>query len=828
MTISDETAAVVLRGITKSFPGVRALSEVDFDCRPGEVHALVGENGSGKSTLIKVASGVLNPDLGDVTIAGQPLTRGINQARRLGLMTAYQDTSLVAELSVADNLSLSFDAIGEGRPEQPEKLLARYDLPFKPSDKVADLGPGARQLLEVARAMCHQPKALMLDEPTAALDMRLAAHLEQLIKHSRDEGTAIVYVSHRLEEVRRLADRLTVLRDGLAQGTYHSGDWDVDDIVELMVGAPTDLEFPNRKPPREGANARLELRDLAGEQFGPMSIAVRAGEIVGVAGAEGNGQRAMLRGLIGIGSTSGTVVVDGKAVRHISPTSSLEAGINFQSGDRAAESIYEPLSVMDNLTMNVDRTHRPFGLVRTKQLRSMFFQASDELGIVSASPYQPISGLSGGNQQKVVLARPSLGTPKVLVVDEPTQGVDARARLDIYRVLAEAAEEGIAVLVNSSDSSELAGLCDRVYVMSRGKVANELASPTTEAEIVRSFVSAAGVEEEAKSDQRRGTFLRRMVSALTSQIAILVLLVLIVGLSAYAGARSEVFWSSQNIANLLLLSLPLGFVALGQQFTLLSGGLDISVGATMSLTVVILSLTLPDLSLGSLIVALPALVATGVVVGLFNAFIIERLKVNAIVATIATMGIVQGVAIVLRPAPGGFIAPDLGTSFALGFAFVPVPFVALLGLALTLEWWLHRTKGGLGVRATGFDSTASNRVGQRVGLHRSAGLVVCALCAVVAGICLAAFTGIGSNDVGASYTLTCFAAAFLGGAVLTGGRGSFVGAFLGALFLSLLDNVTPLLGVADGLKQVLYGAILLVAVTAYVMVDRARSGRWRA
>src|SRR6478609_7274587 len=237
-SVRGSNAAVTLTGVSKSFPGVRALSDVTFDCVPGEVHALVGENGSGKSTLIKVASGVLVPEAGEVLIGGEPLggANKVQLARKLGLMVAYQDTSLVESLTVADNIALSFNAIGEARPSDLDALLARYQLPFKPSDYVAALGPGARQLLEVARAMAHRPRVLMLDEPTAALDLRLAGKLEEIIKRARDEGTAVVYVSHRLAEVRRLADRLTVIRDGEIQGSYGRGDWEIEEIVELMVG----------------------------------------------------------------------------------------------------------------------------------------------------------------------------------------------------------------------------------------------------------------------------------------------------------------------------------------------------------------------------------------------------------------------------------------------------------------------------------------------------------------------------------------------------------------------------------------------------------------
>jgi len=589
-----------------------------------------------------------------------------------------------------------------------------------------------------------------------------------------------------------------------------------------MVGAPTDLEFPKRDIGTNRA-VRLEARDHSGPGYGPVSLSVRAGEIVGVAGAEGNGQRAMLRGLIGVGHQGGEVLVDGKRLTRNRPAKALDAGISFQSGDRASDSIFGPLPVADNLTAQAGAATGPFGLAMLRRLRAMFALASDRFGISAASAFQPVNALSGGNQQKVVLARPMLRTPKVLVVDEPTQGVDARARMDIYRMLADAADQGVAVLVNSSDSSELAGLCERVYVMSRGKVIQELTGPTTETEIVRSFVSAAGVEQQGRKDVAGSSVLKRALSSLSAYIPSIVLVVLCTLLAVYAGTQSATFWTGPNLANLLLLTLPLGFVALGQQYTLLSGGMDLSVGATMSLTVVIASMTLPDLSVGSLLACVPVLLLVAVGVGSFNAFLIGTLKVNAIVATIATTGIVQGIAIALRPQPAGLIAPQLTSAFSQGFRFIPAPFVVLAALALVLEVWLHRGRGGLALRASGFNAESTNRVGRRVVVVRSVGSVVCALGAVLGGICLASLTGIGANDTGTAYTLPCFAAAFLGGAALSGGRGSFVGSLLGALFLSLLDNVKPLLNIPDGFEQMVYGLILIIAVGTYAFAERRRT-----
>ncbi len=826
-TLDVPATAVALFGVSKSYPGVRALSNADFDCRPGEVHALVGENGSGKSTLIKIASGVIDPNEGTVLIGGQQLGNGgVQRARRLGLMTAYQDTSLVADLSVADNIAMSFDAIGARKPADLDDILGRFDLPFGQSDTVAALGPGARQLLEVARAMAHHPQVLMLDEPTAALDMRLAAKLEEIIKQARDKGTAIVYVSHRLAEIKRLADRITVLRDGVIQGNYDSRNWEIEDIVELMVGAPTELEFPARTAPT-ATPTRLDVDGLSGRGFGPVSLQVRAGEVVGVAGAEGNGQRALLRGIIGIDRTGGSTSVDGESLSRVTPASALGSGISLQSGDRAAESVFLPSSVMGNATYQLGSDAGPAGSALGSRLVPAFKKVATSLGIVTASPYQPISGLSGGNQQKAVLARPALRQPKVLIIDEPTQGVDARARIDIYRVVAEAADDGIGVLVNSSDSAELAGLCDRVYVMSRGVVVAELAGPTTEGEIVRSFVAATDMTEsqDTEATERGGGFLHRLFGRVSAHLPIAVLLLLITLVAVYAGTQSPVFWTKTNLAILLILTLPLAFVALGQQFAMMAGLFDISIGSTMSLTVVLMSMTLPDLGASSLAATFALLVVTVLAVGGFNSLLVVTLHVTPVVATVATLSIVQGVAILLRPEVGGVIAPDLVTLVALGIGFVPTCFIALVVIAVALEFWLHRRPGGLALRAVGFDNDSSLRVGERVSWIRTGSLLLCALGAVVGGVFLASLTGIGSNAVGSGYTLTCFAAVFLGGAVLTGGRGSFIGAVLGALFLALLNNVTPLLNIPAATQQIIYGLILVIAIAGYATLDRVQRRR---
>ncbi len=814
-------AGLLLTGVTKTYPGVVALNDVTFECRPGEVHALVGENGSGKSTMIKSAAGLISPDTGRVEISGAVLGRGgPRQARNLGLMVAYQDSSLVDDLTVAENLELSYHCLGEEAPKNLQTSLARFDLPFRPGDRVGSLGPGGRQMLEVVRSMIHEPKVLLLDEPTAVLDIPAAERLQTLIRHVRDEGCAIVFVSHRLEEVRRLADRLTVLRDGTIQGTHSSMDWDVDQIVELMVGTAVDLEFPARPDQAEsGSRPLLEVTDLEAPGVGPVTITVGRGEIVGIAGAEGSGQRPLLRALVGLGRKSGTVRINGTDVP-ASPRGALRAGINLQSGDRVAESIFPTMGVMDNGTIQLGDELGPAGSNLPSKSLPRWLDVVDELGIVTASPYQPIGALSGGNQQKVVLSRASLRPPELLVIDEPTQGVDAKARLDIYSLISRVASEDVGVLVNSSDSSELAGLCDRVYVLADGAVIAELSGELTESEIVGRFVSTTE-KRDLSSEEGMGGTLHRLARLLMSPwVPVGVLAVLTVLLSVYAGIRSPLFFESFNLNNLLLTALPLICIAVGQQFALLVGEFDISIGASTTLGVVLASFLLASSSPGSIIVGIIVIVAVALAIGIFNAVLTQVFQVSPLVATIGTLGIVSGICILLRPEPGGSIGSALSVGLQRAVGFVPIAFIAVVIVALAADFWLFRAGSGLSSRAVGLRKESSLRVGVHVGRIKAFGYIVAALGAMVGGVFLAAQVGVGSNDVGLSLALPAFAACFLGGAVLSGGRGTFIGAALGAIFVTVIGNATQVLSLPYSQTQIIYGAILLIAVAVYSLAAR--------
>jgi ribose transport system ATP-binding protein len=469
-----------MQGVSKRFGPVQALRDVSVDCNAGEIHALVGENGSGKSTLLGIASGFLKQDAGTIEIGGRERRRvSAAEARSLGLGMAYQTYSQVLELSVAENLYLAvppelqppYDDIEEWAVAR----LAEFGFDVPAGARAGRLSLAERQLLEVGKALLAEPKVLLLDEPTTALGPAEVEQLHALVLERSRAGVGIVYVSHRLPEVLGIADRITVLRDGVGQGTFEASEMSEEALVALMIGRPLQHAFPERASDERPSELLLEVSGLRGERFGPIDLQVHKGEILGVAGAEGNGQVPFLRALAGAERPTGRVSCDGGVLDTRSPVGPLRAGVVLLSGDRARESLFPVLSVRVNSTIQILRRLAVLGVLRRRREKATVHALVRRLRIRTASIEQPVQSLSGGNQQKVSLTRPFLrGEVKVILADEPTQGVDVGARFDIYEALRAKADEGVAVIVKSSDPLELAGLCDRVVVMSRGRIVDEI------------------------------------------------------------------------------------------------------------------------------------------------------------------------------------------------------------------------------------------------------------------------------------------------------------------------------------------------------------------
>lgn len=497
-----------LRGVSRQFGAVRALTDVSFDCRAGEVHAVVGENGSGKSTLLGIASGFVDPDLGTVRIGGEPLRRDSPaQARKLGLAMAYQDTSLILAEPVKNNLYLA--APEDRRPpfrkrkRWARKQLAEFDLDLElfPDALAGFLTLADRQLFEVAKALVADPKVLLLDEPTTALGPDEVDALHRTVAACARRGVGVVYVSHRLPEVLEVADRITVLRDGRNQGTFDAKTTTEAELVELIVGRPFEAAFPSPAPETDERREVLVVDGLQGQAFGPVSFSLEVGEIVGIAGAEGNGQPQLFDCLAGRQAPkAGRVVCDGRELSLISTHEAVAAGIMLLPGDRKHEALMPVLGVKVNTTVQSLRRFSLFGFLNRRRERRAVTDLVERLALRTPSIEQPVEFLSGGNQQKVSVGRSFFKEPSVILAYEPTQGVDVGSRFDIYKALRSRTDSGTAMLVKSSDPIELSGLCDRVLVMSRGQIIEEIpGDELDELRIVEAMVRGPGLARAGRS-----------------------------------------------------------------------------------------------------------------------------------------------------------------------------------------------------------------------------------------------------------------------------------------------------------------------------------------
>jgi ribose transport system ATP-binding protein len=503
-----EDLVLELHGVSRQFGAVRALTDVSFDCRAGEIHALVGENGSGKSTLLGIASGFVDPDLGSVRIGGHPLRRDSPaEARKLGLAMAYQDTSLVLAQPVKNNLYLSAPPDRRppfrGRKRWARRLLGEIDLDLElfPDAPAGSLTLAERQLFEVAKALVTDPTVLLLDEPTTALGPNEVEALHRAVVACRRRGVGVVYVSHRLPEVLEIADRITVLRDGRTQGTFEASETTESALVDLIVGRPFEAAFPPRAPEAGESREVLVVDGLQGQAFGPVSFSLESGEIVGIAGAEGNGQSQLFDCLAGRQPPrAGRVVCHGRDLLLISTHEAVRSGIMLLPGDRTREALMPVLGVRVNSTVQTLRRFSVLGFLRRRRERRTVDALVRRLEIRTPSLEQPVQFLSGGNQQKVAVSRSFLREPTVILAYEPTQGVDVGSRFDIYAALRSRTDAGTALLVKSSDPLELAGLCDRVLVMSRGQIIEEIpGDELDELRIVEAIVRGPGLSRAGRS-----------------------------------------------------------------------------------------------------------------------------------------------------------------------------------------------------------------------------------------------------------------------------------------------------------------------------------------
>jgi len=474
---------VEMKHITKSFPGVLALDDVDFSVKPGEVMALLGENGAGKSTLVKILSGGYTRDEGTITVSGQEIKGDLTptSAKEIGIAIIHQEINMCPHLTVAENIFLGREKSRGGvlsakeMNREAKAILDKLKIDISPETVVSDLAISKQQMVEIAKALSTDAKILIMDEPTSALTSNEIEKLFAIIRTLRDEGRSIIYISHRLEELQHVVDRVTIMRDGRFILQANFSDITMESIIANMVGREIKNKFPRVSCPR--GKKLLEVRHLnAGRQVRDISFEVNAGEIVGIAGLMGAGRTEMTRALFGIDpKDSGEVLLEGVPVTIDKPMDAIRQGIVLAPEDRKKDGLCTRLSVRENIALpNLDILCGALDIVNKKKEKAMVEKAASELSIRMPDADVNASSLSGGNQQKVVVAKWLARNSRVVIFDEPTRGIDVAAKVEIYNLMNRLKEQGIGVLFASSEMPEVLGIADRILVMCDGRITGEL------------------------------------------------------------------------------------------------------------------------------------------------------------------------------------------------------------------------------------------------------------------------------------------------------------------------------------------------------------------
>jgi ribose transport system ATP-binding protein len=820
---------MTLADIRKSFGPVRALKGVDVLIYPGEVHAIVGENGAGKSTLIGVAAGVLRADSGaiyyDGKYVGAPDPR---QTREDGVSVVYQHPALAPDLTVLENLQLAAPSlVGAAGAAEAERLIARVatdELRMPINKRVAELSLAQRHVVEIARALVTRPKVLFLDEPTEPLQAGDVRKLFDLIGELKRDGVGIVYVSHRLHEVDELADRISVMRDGEIIDCRLGDEITSSEIVALIAGRPLGQIFPAKAT--SVGPALFSVKGLSGRGFDQVDLVVHAGEIVGLAGIEGEGQREFIRAAAGIDRRySGEVRVKDANIGGDSPGAFRRAGIGFVPDDRHAEGVFLNLTLRENFSLGFLESISRFGVVDRGTEADRSKAIINDLRIRAPSAETKLFELSGGNQQKALFGREISAKPRVLLVDEPTKGVDIGARSEIYQRLRAIADQGLAVLVASSDGIELEGLCDRVLIFARGRIVHELTgaevtdAAITEANLTATVSRASKVSAVAQVRRWREF-------AASDHFPALVLAILTAIILGGTQALNGYFLSPFSVKSILSFFSILAFLSSAQLATVLVGAIDLSIGPLAGLCVVLASFLAPDgVETGPFAAGVIIILLLTTIFGLLQGLLITSLRLPAIVVTIATFIGLQGVSLLLRPTAAGQIDDAISNAAQFPIGFLPAGLVLTLAMVLCAEWLLFRTGFGRSFRAVGSSPLASYRLGIDSRRLTWLAFVISGLLTGIGGLMLAGQVGIGSPTTGSDYTLMSITVVVLGGASVTGGRGSFISTLLGAALVQATSSASSYIDANSSVHYTVIGTLTLLAAIFFSLARRrAASG----
>ncbi len=804
---------------------MQALDSVSFDVEEGEVHAVIGENGAGKSTLMKILAGALTPDEGTLWINGtERKVYSPQAAQNEGIAMIAQEFNLIPYLTAAQNIALGQEPerLGFISPRLERKLaktaLEALGTQIPMNEPVRRLSVAQQQLVEIAKALSQQARILIMDEPTSALSVAEREKLFALISKLQKRKVTILYVTHHLEEVFRVADRVTVLKDGHRVATLPIAEASPDKLVTLMVGRQLTQVFP-KKAEKLGEPV-LVVRNLSsGSQVKGVSFSLRAGEILGLYGLVGSGRTELCQALFGARPYSGEVIIGGKSAKLRHPKAAMRHGLALIPEDRKSSGLIPKLSLRHNLALPSLSRRQLLGIVQTARETQAVNATMAQLDIRAASAETEVITLSGGNQQKVVIGKWLLSEPQVLICDEPTRGVDVSAKVEIYTHLRKLASQGFGILFVSSELPEILGMSDRILVMRKGSMVAEFdAEEASEEKILAAALLSPSKAEEPEPESGpplgtsrwKGTWFRRMWELAADHIVYLFLIALFLA-GVYTSRR---FLNPYNLTSILRHAVPLGLVAMGQAFVMISGGVDLSVGSTITLT----TLVTASLLMGRdtmIPLAIMAALGTGLLIGALNGLAVVGLRITPFIATLGLMSVLRGIVLVVTRGPVGRIGPYFRTFSRGSLGLLPSALIIILIAFFLAALVMNRTRYGRHLLAIGGQREVARLAGIRVAKLEFSSYLVSAFCAVVAGLYLTSRMGAGGPTVGPGFELDSIIAVLVGGIPFGGGRGRLSGVIAGVLLLTVLGNLLTIWNLQSWYHQIARATILLAAISLF-------------
>jgi ribose transport system ATP-binding protein len=814
-------AYLSLKGISKYFGTTRALKDMSLEIHLGEVIGLVGPNGAGKTTLMKVITGVHPPTRGEILFgnAGRiGAAFGANAAREHGIACAYQELSLFTNLTVYENFMVTLmDHNPFGTPgwrrrarrltrKQLDAVFPGHDIDVDAS--VGDLLLPQRQMIEIAKAISHRAlKILILDEPTSSLTGDRIIQLHDAIRDLVKRGIAIVYISHKLDEIEKVCDRVVVMKSGTTAWAGFRSATSMRELVEILGGKVQAAHKVNQES--RSLEPALTIDRLKTDSLHDVSLHVGKGEIVGISGLEGAGQTELIREVFKASKS----VRRGASIR-------LAANVAYVSGDRNNEGIFPLWDIADNTMISSLSKVTRHGIIQTRKYLSMAKYWYEKLRFTARSVRDDITSLSGGNQQKALLARCLAAESDLVLLNDPTSGVDVETKQEIYRLLDEARQQGKAILLHSTEDLEMEQ-CDRVYVMHEGRIVEEFAGDqVTVQNIIRTSFrekskGASTAEVAAAPRQRRSSVVRTVVNnraflAFATLISIYIINSLFnPRITSYLGI--QLLYSS---------AVPLVFIALGQMFMVISGGIDLGNGMSVGLmNVIIAFIFASNPGLGTVYIVLVVLAYAGL------AAVIHFTRIPAIVITLGASFVWLGIALAIAPVPGGHAPAWLSAFYNYELPIVPMPIVIAALAALLAFWIVRRSKYGMIINAMGNNPTAVSRAGWSQLVATMVAYALSGLMIVIGGLLLTAISSSGDSNSSRSYNMLSIATIILGGCSFSGGISSPVGVVAAALGISSISFLLTFIGIDSNLQSAVTGLILIAALALNLLSRRREPKR---